>query len=133
VARDGAIVVCTSSSVRDDRNPWLEDYNATRRSWSDAGLLREADKGARTHRNLADVLGPAGFGVVETVNVEATHEVNARDLAWRVLTFSSSSPAALGDKVDTMLTDIEGRLQPFSRGGVLIETVVAKADIARRL
>src|ERR1700752_3970735 len=52
VARDGAIVVCTSSSVRDGRNRWLEDYNAARRNWSDAGLLREADKGARTHRNL---------------------------------------------------------------------------------
>jgi len=62
VARDGAIVVCTSSSVRDGRNPWLEDYNAARRNWSDAGLLRDADKGARTHRNLADVLGPARFG-----------------------------------------------------------------------
>ena len=133
VARDGAIVVCTSSSVRDGRNPWLEDYNAARRSWSDAGLLKDADKGARTHRNLADVLGPARFGVAETVNIEATHEVNARDLAWRVLTFSSSSPAALGDRVDAMLADIEARLMPFSRGGVLTETVVATADIARRL
>jgi SAM-dependent methyltransferase len=133
VARDGAIVVCTSSSVRDGRNPWLEDYNATRRNWSDAGLLREADKGARTHRNLADVLGPAGFGVVETVNVEATHQVSARNLAWRVLTFSSSSPAALGDRVDAMLADMEGRLRPFSRDGVLTETVVATAGVARRL
>jgi SAM-dependent methyltransferase len=133
VARDGAIVVCTSSSVRDGRNPWLEDYNAARRNWSDAGLLRDADKGARTHRNLAGVLGPAGFGVVETVNVETTHEVSARNLAWRVLTFSSSSPAALGDRVDAMLADMEGRLRPFSRDGVLTETVVATAGIARRL
>jgi SAM-dependent methyltransferase len=133
VARDGAIVVCASFSVRDDRNPWLEDYNAARRNWSDAGLLRDADKGARTHQNLADVLGPAGFGVIETVRVETTHEVSARALAWRVLTFSSSSPATLGDRVDAMLADIEGRLLPFSRDGVVTETLAATAGVARRL
>jgi SAM-dependent methyltransferase len=133
VAPYGAIVVCTSSSVRDGRNPWLEEYNATRRNWSDAALLRDADKGGRTHRELADVLGPAGFGVVETINVETMQEVRAKDLAWRVLTFSSSSPAALGDKVDAVLADIEARLMPFSRDGVLTETLVSTAGVARRM
>ena len=37
------------------------------------------------------------------------------------------------DKVDAMLADIEAHLLPFSRDGVLTETVVATADIARRL
>jgi SAM-dependent methyltransferase len=133
VARDGAIVVCASFSVRDGRNPWLADYNAARRNWSDERLLLDADKGTQTHRNPADILGPAGFGVVETVRVETTHEVSAKDLACRVLTFSSSSPAALGGSVDTMLADIEARLLPFSRDGVLTETLVSAADVARRL
>ena len=133
VARGGAIVVCASFSAHDGRNSWLADYNAARRKWSDAGLLVDADKGAQIHRNLADVLGPAGFGVVDTVRVETTHEVTARDLAWRVLTFSSSSPAALGEKVDAMLADIEARLLPFSRDGVLTETLLSAADVARRL
>jgi SAM-dependent methyltransferase len=133
VAHGGAIVVCASFSVHDGRNSWLADYNAARRKWSDAGLLLAADKGAQVHRNLGDVLGPAGFGVVETVRVETTQEISARDLAWRVLTFSSSSPAALGDKVDAMLADIEARLLPFSRDGVLTETLVSAADVARRL
>ena len=132
VARDGAIVVCASSSVRDGRNPWLEDYNAARRNWSVAALLVDADKGAQVHRNLADVLRPAGFGVAETVRVETAQEISARDLAWRALTFSSSSPAALGGKVDAMLADIEARLLPFSRDGILTETLVSVADVARR-
>jgi hypothetical protein len=133
IASDGAIVVCACFSVHDGRNSWLGDYNAARRKWSDAGLLLDADKGAQVHRNLADVLGPAGFGVVETIRVETTHEVSARDLAWRVLTFSSSSPAALSNRVDAMLADIEARLLPFSRDGVLTETLVSAADVARRL
>jgi precorrin-6B methylase 2 len=133
VAPGGAIVVCASFSVRDGRNPWLADYDAARRNWSDTGLLVAADKGQQIHRNLPDVLSPAGFNVVDTVRVETTHEVTARDLAWRVLTFSSSSPAALGEKVDAMLADIEARLAPFSRDGVLTETLVSAADVARRL
>jgi SAM-dependent methyltransferase len=133
VAHGGAIVVCASFSVHDGHNRWLADYNGARREWSDAGLLSDADKGGHIHRNLADVLGPAGFGVVETIRVETTHEVSARDLAWRVLTFSSSSPAALGDKADAMLADIQARLLPFSRDGILTETLVSAADVARRL
>ena len=132
VASGGAVVVCASFSLRNECNPWLADYDAARRSWSDKGLLVEASKGEQVHRNLADVLGPAGFGVVETVRVETTHQVSAKDLALRVLTFSSSSPAALGDRVEAMLADIEARLLPFSRGGVLSETLMSAAEIARR-
>jgi SAM-dependent methyltransferase len=133
VAPGGTIVVCASFTSRDGRNLWLADYDAARRAWSDEKLLREASKGEQTHRNLAEVLGPAGFGVAETVSVETTHEVSASDLARRVLTFSPSSPAALGDRVDAMLADIEARILPFSRDGILAETLVSWSVIARRL
>lgn len=133
VAPGGAIIVCAAFSVHDERNPWLDTYNAARRNWSDAGLLRDAGKGEQAHRNPGEVLGPAGFRMVDSVKVETTHEVSVKDLAWRVLTFSSSSPAALGDKIEAMLTDVETRLSPFSRDGVLTETLVSVANVARRL
>ena len=132
VAPGGAIVVCACFTSRDGRNPWLADYDTARRAWSDEKLLRDASKGEQTHRNLADVLGPAGFGVVKTVSVETTHKVSARDLARRVLTFSPSSPAAIGDRVDAMLADIEARLLPFSSDGILAETLVSWANVAQR-
>jgi hypothetical protein len=81
---------------------------------------------------LIAMLERLGFRVAETVRVETTHEVGVSDLAQRVLTFSSSSPAALGDKMDAMLTDIEARLFPFSHSGSVTETVVSAADIIRR-
>ena len=132
VAPGGAIVICASFSARDGGNPWLEDYDAARRRWSDEELLSGSRKGEHAHRNPADVLGPLGFGVVETIRVHATHEVSAADLARRVLTFSSSSPAALGDRADAMLADIEARLLPFARDGVLEETLMSAASVARR-
>ena len=83
------------------------------------------------HRELASLL-PTAFGVTETIRVETTNEIGVADLAQRVLTFSSSSPAALGEKVDPMLRDVEARLMPFSHDGVVKEIVVSTAQIARR-
>jgi len=54
------------------------------------------------------------------------------DLARRVLTFSSSSPEALGDRAEAMLRDVEQRLLPFSRDGVVTEVFASTAQVARR-
>jgi len=132
VADGGAIVVCAPYSARDGRNPWLEPFNEARRAWSDAKLWAESRQGERAHRDLASALAGTAFGVGETINVETTHEVSAADLARRVLTFSSSAPAALGYKADAMLADIEARLLPFSRDGVITEVVISRAQVARR-
>jgi hypothetical protein len=47
-----------------------------------------------------------------------------------VLTFSSSSPAVLGDKVEAMLRDVEQRLLPLSCEGSIAEVVVSTAQLA---
>ena len=64
--------------------------------------------------------------------IETTHEVGVNDLARRVLTFSSSSPEALGDNVEAMLADVKARLVPFSRDGLVVEALVSVAQIVRR-
>jgi SAM-dependent methyltransferase len=133
VVSGGAIVICSAFSARDGSNPWLEDYDVARRRWSDEKLLSGSRRGELAHRNPDDVLGPLGFRVVDIIMVKATQEVSATDLARRVLTFSSSSPAALGDKAEAMLADIEARLLPFSRDGVLTETLMAAASVARHI
>ena len=131
VAPQGVIAVCASFSAKDDRNAWLDDYNRARRVWSEAGLWSESRAGDRAHRELAPVLEGTGFHAAEVIKVETTHEISVSDLARRVLTFSSSSPAALGDKVDAMLRDVEAQLAPFGRDGHVTEVVVSTAQIAR--
>jgi SAM-dependent methyltransferase len=132
VAPDGAILVCASFSARDGRNPWLDDYNTTRRVWSNAGLLSEAGRGERTHRDLAGFFRGTRFHVADAITVETSHEISTGDLARRVLTFSSSSPQVLGPNTDAMLRDVEQRLMPFGRDGLLTEIVVSSAQVARR-
>jgi SAM-dependent methyltransferase len=132
VTPDGAIAVCAAASVHDGRNAWLDTYNEARRAWSDEKLWADTRKSSRVHRDLGVALEGTSFRLSETIRVESTHEVSVTDLARRILTFSSSSPAALGDKVDAMMTDIEARMKPFARDGVLTEIVAATAQVARR-
>jgi ubiquinone/menaquinone biosynthesis C-methylase UbiE len=132
VAPGGAVVICASVTAPDDSNPWLETYNTARRHWSDPAMWPDVGHGAKIHRDLDTVLDGTGFRVTDKVRVAATHEISVSDLAERVLTFSPSSPDALGDKVEAMLADVEAKLAPFSRDGRLTEALLSVADIVRR-
>ena len=131
VAPGGTIAVCGSSSAR-TRNPWLETYEEARRAWSDERLLKASHRGERMDQRLAAALGPSEFHVTERIRIETTRELSVLDLAQRMLTFSPSSPDAVGDNVEAMLRDVEARLAPFARDGVITEVLVSIADVARR-
>jgi SAM-dependent methyltransferase len=125
VTPDGAIVVCSSGSAPDGRNGWLDAYNEARRMWS-------GQAGGTRHREvLTAVLEGTRLKLTDEIAVESSHEVSVDDLARRVLTFSTSSPAILGDKAEAMLADVRQRLMPFSRDGRLEEIVVSTARIVR--
>jgi SAM-dependent methyltransferase len=124
VAPGGVVLVCSARSATDGRNCWLEAYNEARRYWSGT-----TDR-TRYRPDLAAVLADTRFHIEETIAVEGSHELSASDLAHRTLTFSGSSPAVLGDKVNAVLHDVEQRLLPFSRAGLLREVVIANADVA---
>jgi SAM-dependent methyltransferase len=132
VAPEGVILVCASFSATNGQNPWLDDYNAARRAWSEEGLWAESGSAGRTHRNLAGFFHGSRFHPADVIRVETSREISVRDLARRVLTFSSSSPDALGDKVEAMLRDVEQRLLPFSRDGWITEVVATTAQQVKR-
>ena len=131
VAPDGMILVCSSHSSA-EANPWLDEYNRARRAWSDASLWSESGSGARVHRDLAGFFRGTPFQLADEIKVETGHGISVHDLARRVLTFSSSSPTVLGDRADAMLCDVQERLFPFSREGVVTEVVVSIAQVAKR-
>jgi SAM-dependent methyltransferase len=132
VAPAGVILVCASFSATNGQNPWLDDYNAARRAWSQASLWSESSGGGRTHRDLAGFFRGTRFHTADAIRVETSHEISVRDLARRVLTFSSSSPDVLGDKVEAMSRDVEQCLLPLSRDGWITEVVAATAQEIKR-
>jgi hypothetical protein len=132
VADDGAIAICASFSATDGRNPWLDGYNEIRRRWSPTKLWEEASRGTRTRRDLSAFFRGSPLQLTELVTVETSHLVGLHDLAKRTLTYSSSSPDALGENVDAMLSDVAKHLVPFSRDGAIAETIVSTAQIVKR-
>ncbi len=125
VTPQGAIVVCSSGSAGNGRNGWLDVYNEARRFWS-------GQAGGTRHREvLTNVLQGTSLKLTDEIVVESNHEVSVNDLARRVLTFSTSSPAILGDKAEAMLADVRQRLLPLSRDGMLTEIVVSTARVVR--
>src|SRR5882757_6195707 len=132
VAPEGVILVCASFSAADGRNPWLDDYNTARRAWSKESLWSEASSAGRTHRDLAGFFQGTRFHAADVIRVETSHEVSVRDLARRVLTFSSSSREVIGDRVEAMLRDVEQRLLPLSRESRITEIVATTAQLLKR-
>ena len=132
VAPEGVVLVCASYSAMDGQNPWLDAYHTARRAWSKESLWSEASSAARTHRNLAGFFRGTRFHPADVITVETSHEISVRDLARRVLTFSSSSPEVLGDRIEAMLRDVEQRLLPLSHDGWITEVVTAMAQEVKR-
>jgi ubiquinone/menaquinone biosynthesis C-methylase UbiE len=132
VAPEGAILICSSHSAADGRNPWLDEYNKARHAWSQDSLWSESGSGERTHRDLAAFFRGTRFHATDPVTIETSHEISVHDLARRVLTFSSSSPEVLGERAGAMLSDVAQRLLPLSRNGVVTEVFVSAAQVVRR-
>lgn len=132
VARDSAIAICASFSATDGSNAWLDGYNEIRRRWSPARLWEEAGRGTRTHRDLPTFFRGSAFAPTELIAVETRHAVSVQDLTQRVLTYSSSSPEALGDNVEAALRDVENHLASFHHDGAIAETIVSTAQIVKR-
>jgi len=132
LARDGCILICGSVTAADGQNPWLDEYVAARRAWSAPKLWAESGTGNPSRRDPSPFFKDSAFRLGEIIRTEASHTVSVRDLARRVLTFSSSSPEVLGDKADAMLADVEQRLLPFSNDGVITEALVALAQVVTR-
>ncbi len=80
---------------------------------------------------LGAVLRGTRFHVSDVITVETSHQVSVTSLARRVLTFSTSSAEILGDKAEAMLRDVQERLLPLSRDGLLTEVIVSTAQVAR--
>ncbi len=132
LARDGRILICASSTASDGSNPLADAYTAARRAWSEPRLWAESGTGNPGRRDPAPFFKDSAFHLAEKITQLDRHDIPVRDLARRVLTFSSTSPDALGDRVEAMLADVERRLEPFSRDGMITEAFVAVAQIVKR-
>jgi SAM-dependent methyltransferase len=124
VAPGGAIAICASGTARDGRNNWLGAYDDLRVRWGQARV-------DRSKIDLPAFFAGTRFGVNEKVVVLTEQTVSMEDLVQRVLSFSSTSPALLGDRVEAVLEEARQILKPFGADGMITETVESTATIIR--
>jgi SAM-dependent methyltransferase len=122
LAARGRVLVCGATTAKDERNPWLEAFNAVRDRW-------KGDRPARDH----DTFFANGlFTRTGTVRVEATYTIPVERLVERVLSMSTSSSERLGDEVPLMKSAMREKLAPFAADGMIEDIVEARAVVFER-
>ncbi len=124
VAPGGAIAISASSTARNGGNAWLEPYNALRVRWGNASV-------DRSKIDLPAFFAATRFSVSEKITVVTEQTIGVEDLVQRILSFSSTSPAILGDRIEGILQEARDTLGPFSDHGRITETVETIATIIR--
>jgi SAM-dependent methyltransferase len=122
LARQGRVLVCHASSVKDGRNPWLETFNTVRDRW----------KGDRPSRDHDTFFANGEFTRTGTIRVEGTYAVPVERLVERVLSMSTSSSERLGDEVPAMKSAMREKLAPFAAEGMIEDIVEARAEVFER-
>ncbi len=120
LAPDARILVCGSTSVAGESNPWRAAYDAVLRSW------RDPRDGA--HRRVDEHwFDSTRFMRIGEVKVGHNQEITPQALFERALTRSTSSPAILGERVGAFRAELLEALGPFFPNFVGREVIEAKA------
>lgn len=126
VAAPGArVLICGSRSAKEGENPWLDAFDAVRKTWAPV-------EEARHRIDLDAWFAPIGFVAVDRIAVRATQPIDIDHLFARALTLSSTSRAILGDTVEQRRADLGTALSPFFADGPQVETVEVTASVFAR-
>lgn len=119
-ASNARIAVCTSMS---SSASWVERFRQLRREWSG-----DPDE-SRYRPDLEQWFAPSRFRKLDEIIVTEPNPVTIENLVKRALSFSTTSPAALGDRRAAFEAELRRRLQEYESNGIIQEEITAKAVI----
>jgi SAM-dependent methyltransferase len=122
LAPDGRILICGSSSLAGDVNPWRASYDEVLRVWGD-------DREGRHRRLYQTFFEGSRFAPVQEIEVVYDQTVTPGALVERALTRSTSSPAVLGGRLEPFRAALVEALTPFFPNGTARETLEVKARV----
>ena len=125
VAPGGSIATCGSKATDTATNDWVAAYRKMRDAWS-PGHNESFYK-----VDLEQWFAPSRFRKVEDICVPYTHRVTIDDLIARALSFSTSSPAVLGERRPQFEAEMRAALEPFAHDSELEEALAVKATVFR--
>ena len=126
----GAVVLIAEETLKIPENRRIHEFLQLDRDWS------ADDRAHPIHlsreRPHASVLLASPFSRLEQIEVVFRHPLTLQGLTDRLLSYSSTSRARLGDRVDDLLADLARRFEAWEAEGPMEEVLAATALMAFR-
>ena len=126
VAPNGCISVCGSMSTDTPANAWVTKFKEVRRAWAS-----DPDE-SKYKIDYDEWFAPSLFRKVDEITVKRQHSITIPHLVRRGLSFSTNSPASLGDRRSQFESAVEVAVMPFATNGLLEEELFVKANVFAR-
>lgn len=123
IAPGGHIALCGARHVEAGSEDWAVAYKRVRDAWSP-----NHDESCY-HPDLDQWFARSRFRRVKDIVVDHAHLVTVNELILRALSFSTTSPAVVGDKRPQFEAELKAALKPFARSGEIEEKLKVKATI----
>jgi SAM-dependent methyltransferase len=130
IAPGGAVVLFGDRTPKLPENRRIEEFRELERAWStDDSTHPEMKRDEPRHMS---VLLASPFRRLEEIGVIHRLPLTLQTLTNRLLSFSSTSRARLGDKADDMLAELARRFEAWEAEGPMEEVLTATALMAFR-
>ena len=126
----GAVVLMGEETLKIPENRRMEAFNQLDRAWSADDRSHPIHKSRE--RPHASVLLASPFSRLEQINVIQRNPLTLHSLTDRLLSFSSTSRARLGDKTDALLAELAGKFAEWETEGPMEEVLATTALVAFR-
>ncbi len=115
-------MICGSTTVAGEANPWHSAYEATLRSWGEG-------RDSNYRRLYEHWFDGSRFAKTAEISVRHSQDITPEALVERALTQSTTSPAILGPRLAAFRAAPLEALAPFFPDGIGREVIEAKAAV----
>lgn len=123
VTPDGCIAVCGSTPSEAPMNTWVSKFKEVRKAWAS-----QPDE-SRYKIDMDAWFAASRFRRIDEIVVHHRHNATMAELVRRALSFSTTSPAVVGERRPQFEAEVKAAIEPFAQDGILEEEVIAKATI----
>jgi SAM-dependent methyltransferase len=131
LSRRGAIALFNTTHLDDPLRPWAGQYRDLIDRYANSDASREMRLSAEWESHT-DVLARSAFAAIERISVIEYRRVSAEQLKARPLSMSSLARERLGERLDTLLGEIDILVTTHASDGWLVERIESTAIVATR-
>jgi ubiquinone/menaquinone biosynthesis C-methylase UbiE len=128
---DGAVVLVGETYPELPENARIRAFRTFMQDWS-AGDESHVIRRGTPYTPHASVLLASPFSRLERIEVIVRNPLSREVMVDRILSFSSTSRARLGERADAMLAELQARMAEWEASGPMEEVLASEALIAWR-